>query len=677
MAMATLLTMRNGRCAAWSALLGFLVVAGPLRGAVTYQDTVRPLFQSSCLNCHNPDKQKAGLDLSTYESTMDGSDNGKVVEPGDPDKSLLLKVLTHDTEPFMPKGGDKLPDSQIDQIRQWIQANAPEKTGGAVAKGGNAPAPVAVVPVEEKPAGPAAMPANGVLEPFIHTIRAGAVPSVAASPWAPLVALAGQKQVLLYNTDTLDLAAVLPFPEGFPQIVRFSHNGSLLIAGGGVGAKLGHVVIWDVITGKRIAEVGDEFDTVIAADISPDQSLVALGGPSRLVKIFNASTGKMLCKMKKHTDWVTALCFTPDGKELISGDRAGGLSVWDTQGHEIQSVTAHAGEITGIACRGNFVATSSEDGTVKFWDIMDGRQIKSWKAHPSGVRSVSFTQDGHILTSGRDKLVRLWDANGTMVRQFDPLSDIAMQATSAGDRVIAADWNGLVRVWTEDGKRAGDIDSNPPTIAQRIDGLNKRLAALQTLQPTAHAATVKAAADLAAILAGQSAPMTAFNSAKSALAAARGKEAMLQKRCTDSSAAMQAAREQVSGFRMIAGELAQASGANPLLQPAVFSAVAFQGLSARSFADQQAALRNYEAALPAAHRESVAMAADAAGKARANAGLLASVKAAQAALAKAQAAEQNEAREYKTDSADLAKWKAIAGRMGPTPQYASGNPAGE
>ena len=288
--------------------------------------------------------------------------------------------------------------------------------------------------------------------------------------------------MLLYNTDSMQLAGVLPFPEGFPAIVRFSHNGSLLIAGGGIGAKLGHVVIWDVVTGRRIAEVGDEFDTVLAADISPDQSLVALGGPSRLVKIFSAADGKMICKMKKHTDWVTALCFTPDGKSLISGDRAGGLAVWDCQGHELQSVSAHAAGITGIACRGNFVATSSEDGTVKFWDIVEGKEIKSWHAHDGGVRSVAFTADGHILTSGRDHLVRLWDINGNQIRQFDPLNDIAMQAASAGGKIIAADWSGLVRVWKPDGDRVGDLDSNPPTIAQRIDALNKRLADLDALE---------------------------------------------------------------------------------------------------------------------------------------------------------------------------------------------------
>jgi hypothetical protein len=660
-----------------SCILLLSLPALPLRAAVTYQDNIRPLFQSSCLNCHNPDKQKAGLDLSTYDATMDGSDNGKVIEPGNPDNSLLLKVLTHDSEPFMPKGGDKLPDAQIEQIRQWIEANAPEKVGGAVAKGGNAPAPVAVVPVEEKPSGPPAMPANGVLEPYIHTIRAGAVPSVAGSPWAPLVALAGQEQVLLYNTDTMQLAAVLPFPEGFPATVRFSHNGSLLIAGGGVGAKLGHVVIWDVITGKRIAQVGDEFDTVLAADISPDQSLVALGGPSRLVKIFNASTGKMVCKMKKHTDWVTALCFTPDGKYLISGDRAGGMSVWDTQGHEIESTTAHNAGITGIACRGNFVATSSEDGTVKFWDIMEGRQLKSWKAHPTGVRSVSFTADGHILTSGRDKLVRLWDVNGNMVKQFEPLSDIAMQATSTGNRIIAADWNGMVRVWTEDGKRAGDLNSNPPTITQRIDLLNKRLAELQVLQPAAHADSIRAAADLAAITARIAAPMGGLKDARSAYAAAQGKLDFYQKRVDESAAAIDSARAQLSGFHIIAGELTPASGANPLLQPAVFSTLAFQVIAEKNIADRQAALKNYQAAIPAAHRQAISLAVALMAKIHSNSALAASIQAARAALAAAQTAEQNDAREYQNDGAALVKWKAIANRVTTAPQYASGNPASQ
>jgi len=637
---------------------------------VTYQETIRPLFQDSCLNCHNPDKQKAGLDLSTYDAAMDGSDNGKVIEPGDPDKSLLIKVLTHEEEPYMPKGGDKLPDTQIDLIRQWIQANAPEKIGGAVAKQ-NTGAVIATVAADDKPQGPPAMPNDGLLEPVIHTVRRGAVPSVAGSPWAPLVAIAAQKQVLLYNTDTLELAAVLPFPEGFPQIVRFSHNGSLLIAGGGIGAKLGHVVIWDVVTGKRIAQIGDEFDTVLAADISPDQSLVALGGPSRLVKIFSAADGHMICKMKKHTDWVTALSFTPDGKELISGDRAGGLSVWDCQGHELQSVSAHAAGITGIACRGNIVATSSEDGTVKFWDIVEGKEIKSWHAHNGGVRSVAFTADGHLVTSGRDRLVRLWDVNGAQIKKYDPLDDIAMQATAAGGKIIAADWTGLVRVWAQDGTRRGDLESNPPTIAQRIDALNKRLTDLQTLLPKTDESRTQAAAALVAARANAAEGVAALNASKAAANAAQARLADLQKQSADGAVAIKNLQEQVTGFGILARKIACASTANPLLEPAIFSTLASRYSTAQTLDAQNAAQARMQSAITAAQAQCSGLANEVNTRALSSAALADAAKSAQRASDAAQSTEGNTASEIKADNSELIKWRAAASRLASNPQYAS------
>jgi WD40 repeat protein len=650
-------------------LLVLLLLPASLPAAVTYQETIRPLFQESCLNCHNPDKHKAGLDLSTYDATMDGSDNGKVVESGDAEKSLLYQVLAHTQEPYMPKGGDKLPDSQLEIIRQWIASNAPEKAGGLIAKTNAGPA-VAVVPVEEKPKGPVAMPTNGLLEPFVHTIRRGAVPSVAGSPWAPLVALAAQKQVLLYNTDSLQLIGVLPFPEGFPAIVRFSHNGSLLIAGGGVGAKLGHVVIWDIVTGRRIAEVGDEFDTVIAADISPDQSLIALGGPSRLVKIFSAADGKMICKMKKHTDWVTAVCFTPDGKSLISGDRAGGLAVWDCQGHELQSVSAHAAAITGIACQGSFVATSSEDGTVKFWDIVEGKEIKSWHAHDGGVRSVAFTADGHILTSGRDRLVRLWDINGNAVKQFDPLNDIAMQAAFAGGKIIAADWSGVVRVWTPDGTRAGELDSNPPTIAQRIDALNKRLADLDAIAVKRRDARTRAEAALGAARNQAAEAHAELDAKKTALAAGQNELGVLQKQCAEAPAAIQKARQVFARLSLVSSEIACASTLDPLLDPAATSALTSRALAGQALAAQNARLAQSQAALASMRNQCATLTGDIRARAASNAALAAAVKSTADSLAAATAAQDKTAAQINAARLGLAKWQAAAARLTANPEYA-------
>ena len=76
------------------------------------------------------------------------------------------------------------------------------------------------------PDGPPPMPGELPLEPVVRTRAANALTALAASPWAPLVAVGGQKQIILYNTETLEPLGVLPFPEGFPAIIRSAATAS-------------------------------------------------------------------------------------------------------------------------------------------------------------------------------------------------------------------------------------------------------------------------------------------------------------------------------------------------------------------------------------------------------------------------------------------------------------------
>ena len=50
------------------AIAAALLAAASLTAAdkVTYEDDVLPIFRNKCLKCHNADKMKADLDLSTY-----------------------------------------------------------------------------------------------------------------------------------------------------------------------------------------------------------------------------------------------------------------------------------------------------------------------------------------------------------------------------------------------------------------------------------------------------------------------------------------------------------------------------------------------------------------------------------------------------------------------------------
>ena len=200
---------------------------------ITYDEHILPLFKNSCLNCHNPDKKKAGLDLSTYQAMLQGSENGKVLESGNPAGSLLFKCVKQIEEPKMPPKGDKLNDAELALVEKWIAGQLLENATGKVVAASKNNVQVAVVSLT-KPDGPPPMPGELPLDPPVRPRAANALVALATSPWAPLVAIGGQKQVVLYHTETLEPLGVLPFPEGFPTIIRFSRNGQVLLTGGGV-----------------------------------------------------------------------------------------------------------------------------------------------------------------------------------------------------------------------------------------------------------------------------------------------------------------------------------------------------------------------------------------------------------------------------------------------------------
>jgi WD40 repeat protein len=439
---------------------------------VNYQDQVLPIVEANCSKCHNPDKKKADLDLTSFQGVLKGSGSGLVVVSGNLDGSKLWKAVTHAEDPTMPPNRPKLSDKDLDVFRKWILGGLLETANGKAIAAANSGVDLTLKPeASDKPDGPPPMPKALPLTQVVHTTRGNAITGLAASPWAPLVAVAGQKQVLLFNTDTLELLGILPFTEGQPVEARFSRNGQVVLAAGGRAANSGRVMVWDVMTGKQLMDLGQEYDTVLAADIRPDLSQVALGGPSRLVKIFSTQSGEAQHKLKKHTDWVTAVAFSPNGQVLASADRNGGISLWDPDsGQELFTLAGHKAAVTALSWRpdSKLLASSGEDGTVKLWETREGKQVKSWTAHRSGALCVSYAPDGRLVSCGRDNVVVLWDANGGKKRSFEFFGDLPLRAVFTHDsaRIIATDFNGRVAVWNaSDGKRLGELDANPLSFA--------------------------------------------------------------------------------------------------------------------------------------------------------------------------------------------------------------------
>jgi len=96
---------------------------------------VQPIFANKCWACHT-DSKLGGLQLDSLENVLKGGKSGPAIVPGDPDRSLLVKAITHTHERLkMPPPG-KLEDSEIAAIIKWVQ-------DGAHWPGKNEPAPVA------------------------------------------------------------------------------------------------------------------------------------------------------------------------------------------------------------------------------------------------------------------------------------------------------------------------------------------------------------------------------------------------------------------------------------------------------------------------------------------------------------------------------------------------------
>jgi WD40 repeat protein len=217
-----------------------------------------------------------------------------------------------------------------------------------------------------------------------------------------------------------------------------------------------------------VFQVGDELDAVLAADINENHTLIALGGPEKLVRVFTTADGELAYDIRKHTDWILAVEFSPDGVLLATGDRSAGLAVWEADtGREFFLLNDHKGAINDVSWRAdsNMLASASEDGTIKLWDMNSGRAVKSINAHPGGVAAIDFTKDGRLVSCGRDGLVRLWDVAGKKLLDLPPMKDMPLEvaATHDGGRVIAGDFSGQTAVWsTSDGKSVAEMPANPP-----------------------------------------------------------------------------------------------------------------------------------------------------------------------------------------------------------------------
>ena len=111
-----------------------------------------------------------------------------------------------------------------------------------------------------------------------------------------------------------------------------------------------------------------------------------------------------------HGRTVTAVAFSRDGRRLATGGEDGTIKIWDTEGRELHSLSAHQSEISCLefSPKGeSLVSGGSRDNLVRVWDAASGRERYEALKLPNSVVAVAFAPDGQTFAIGTDRAVQL------------------------------------------------------------------------------------------------------------------------------------------------------------------------------------------------------------------------------------------------------------------------------
>ena len=114
----------------WALKVGTVQAAGQDEASTPefYTSNVQPIFQANCYRCHGGMNHRGGLNIQTRAGMLKGGHDGTVLVPGDPAKSLLVRLIRHEgpaNDPMpMPPKLPKISDADIAIVERWVKAGA-------------------------------------------------------------------------------------------------------------------------------------------------------------------------------------------------------------------------------------------------------------------------------------------------------------------------------------------------------------------------------------------------------------------------------------------------------------------------------------------------------------------------------------------------------------------------
>ena len=153
-----------------------------------------------------------------------------------------------------------------------------------------------------------------------------------------------------------------------------------------------------------------------------------------------------------HASFIKSVCYSPDGKYIASGSDDKTVKIWEVEtGRELRTLRGHSYDVNSVCYSpdGKYTASSSWD-SIKLWEVATGECIKTLSGN-GGAYSLCYSPDGRYVASGSwDKTIKLWDvASGECIKAFaghtDRINSVCYSPN--GKYIVSGSEDKTIKLW--------------------------------------------------------------------------------------------------------------------------------------------------------------------------------------------------------------------------------------
>ncbi len=199
------------------------------------------------------------------------------------------------------------------------------------------------------------------------------------------------------------------------------------------------------------ATLAEHTEAVTSVCLSGDGRLALSGSADRTLKLWEPAEGRCLHTLEGDMGGVTSTALGANGRLALSGSTDATLKLWDVRtGDCLRSCREDLDVLTSVALSGDgrLAVSASIDGTVHLWDVSAGRLLRILRGHTSPVHCVALSADGRFALSGSALFIvrndgerlftsgqlKVWDtANGRCLPLFEDLSEAVTALSLSAD----------------------------------------------------------------------------------------------------------------------------------------------------------------------------------------------------------------------------------------------------